>query len=57
MTGTCVLYYVYYKLAVIYQVIVFAKFQVGSPASSPAKPLEPHLCVCVLLSLMVMITL
>lgn len=55
MTGTCVLYYVYYKLAVIYQVIVFAKFQVGSPASSPAKPLEPHLCV--LLSLMVMITL
>lgn len=57
MTGTRVLYYVYYKLAVIYQVIVFAIFQVGSPASSPAKPLEPHLCVCVLLSLMVMITL
>lgn len=61
MTGTCVLSYLYilYKIAVRNQMIVFLKFQVGGPASSPAKSLEPHLsvCVCVSLSLMVVITL
>lgn len=57
MTGTCLFSYLHYKLPVIYQMIVFLIFPGGGPASPPAKSLEPHLSVCVLLSLMVMITL